>query len=115
MSATYCAQAFSLQASPEFKGIKTVLRGLSRRCSGSKPALNSKGLRRTAHRCVDQLHGSKPALNSKGLRRIGEVSPSICLVLQASPEFKGIKTKSNLINSSAGCSKPALNSKGLRR
>ena len=33
----------------------------------------------------------KPALNSKGLRRVG-VDVSRSLMLQASPEFKGIKT-----------------------
>ena len=57
-----------LQASPEFKGIKT-------------PFLQ----KRTAPACF------KPALNSKGLRLPDTISADI-YVLQASPEFKGIKT-----------------------
>ena len=36
--------------------------------------------------------GSKPALNSKGLRRFGIAPHGRTASLQASPEFKGIKT-----------------------
>ena len=56
-----------------------------------KPALNSKGLRRNLHN-----HGTsirfKPALNSKGLRLQFLASFNKVSLLQASPEFKGIKT-----------------------
>jgi len=83
----------TLQASPEFKGIKTssvfanAFQGV-----GFKPALNSKGLRLFELAYFLWRCGFKPALNSKGLRpnKIpGDInSPR----LQASPEFKGIKT-----------------------
>ena len=60
-----------LQASPEFKGIKTWLLVV--------PALED---------------GFKPALNSKGLRLYAPLR-SFCARLQASPEFKGIKTSTS--------------------
>ncbi len=60
----------ALQASPEFKGIKTpVLERVLALDVGFKPALNSKGLR---------LRLSNDAIEETKL--------------QASPEFKGIKT-----------------------
>ena len=62
-------RCFVLQASPEFKGIKTVFGVLLVNLCRFKPALNSKGLRR-AH--AAQFLQTPP--------------------LQASPEFKGIKT-----------------------
>ena len=82
-----------LQASPEFKGIKTdracsYTRGFLR----SKPALNSKGLRPPALRQFISQSRSKPALNSKGLRRWKRERERRRDALQASPEFKGIKT-----------------------
>ena len=62
--------------------------------AGFKPALNSKGLRpvqRSLYAAPDISF--KPALNSKGLRlQIGTDHEQ--LELQASPEFKGIKTSS---------------------
>ncbi len=79
-----------LQASPEFKGIKTPsMHYPHRKCF--KPALNSKGLRRLNVRKAIALDRFKPALNSKGLRRSWRRIYR-CLSLQASPEFKGIKT-----------------------
>ncbi len=82
---------------------------------GSKPALNSKGLRHRRYRSIlgngglqaspefkgiktlvdgrgDAAMGSKPALNSKGLRLFSQLKGDDHFVLQASPEFKGIKT-----------------------
>ena len=104
-----------LQASPEFKGIKTD-HGLVIAHDGRfKPALNSKGLRREhSGEVFGQLHGFKPALNSKGLRRARRHAAAR-LRLQASPEFKGIKTAYHprQVVAAPGF-KPALNSKGLR-
>ena len=40
---TQCADG--LQASPDFKGIKTVMHGIRQHRNGFKPALISKGLR----------------------------------------------------------------------
>ena len=105
-----------LQASPEFKGIKTDASPLLFTHSpGFKPALNSKGLRpstcrryQAALRFKPALNskglrpfkaanfatyssGFKPALNSKGLRPMKAAAIWIS-ALQASPEFKGIKT-----------------------
>ena len=60
----------------------------------------------------------KPALNSKGLRQLthGHIGGAVALRLQASPEFKGIKTVEREITFEAALRfKPALNSKGLRR
>ena len=60
-----------LQASPEFKGIKTLEQLKQAGMHGFKPALNSKGLR---HGAINRFACSisfKPALNSKGLRRHG--------------------------------------------
>ena len=58
-----------LQASPEFKGIKTGRPSVdSYTRPGFKPALNSKGLRRSVDEAVGAGCGFKPALNSKGLR-----------------------------------------------
>ena len=63
-----CCGEVGLQASPEFKGIKT------------EGAVGS-----------GKARGFKPALNSKGLRQMASV-PAVPTPLQASPEFKGIKT-----------------------
>ena len=91
--AGYSGCSNTLQASPEFKGIKTAASGVFAMVKSFKPALNSKGLRPCA--CSLPKH-----------RRW----------LQASPEFKGIKT--SIVCSfwiSVDSFKPALNSKGLRR
>ena len=105
-----------LQASPEFKGIKTRhLHGVPPAHAGSKPALNSKGLRRILPMLFKPYGRSKPALNSKGLRHATIISSSRWR-LQASPEFKGIKTmRVTSVSPQPVGSKPALNSKGLRR
>ena len=58
---------------------------------GFKPALNSKGLRPWVPLADYDGLRFKPALNSKGLR-LGFVEVHGVLGLQASPEFKGIKT-----------------------
>ena len=108
-----------LQASPDFKGIKTTART---RCAlylvSFKPALISKGLRRS-HRdghfqhplqaspdfkgikthCLSrriERYGFKPALISKGLRPHSILVPKSRSMLQASPDFKGIKTHESL-------------------
>ncbi len=83
-----------LQASPDFKGIKTPagysIRPLELRF---KPALISKGLRLSIGRWAS--YGRlrfKPALISKGLR-LNTIALQLAIVgLQASPDFKGIKT-----------------------
>jgi len=105
-----------LQASPEFKGIKTSAICASDSGSRFKPALNSKGLRLSAPasarffplQASPEFKGIKtrawrrpcvypqcfkPALNSKGLRRRKGHPVGDCRALQASPEFKGIKTR----------------------
>ena len=64
------AWTHALQASPEFKGIKTYTRATPRHKFSFKPALNSKGLRLDFSELSERL------------------------MLQASPEFKGIKTVS---------------------
>ena len=103
-----------LQASPEFKGIKTQNHRQGRQTQCFKPALNSKGLRRNWLRSPRKINCFKPALNSKGLRR-GLGHPCCAWQLQASPEFKGIKTGYAGVNRSRHKRfKPALNSKGLR-
>ena len=79
-----------------------------------KPALNSKGLRRAVVGLALRLGGFKPALNSKGLRLFALHNQSSFVLLQASPEFKGIKTRSRLLSITFLRFKPALNSKGLR-
>ncbi len=82
-----------LQASPDFKGIKTrmaaaVWPALMR----FKPALISKGLRQLNGGDFEGKPCFKPALISKGLR-LGDVERChAARVLQASPDFKGIKT-----------------------
>ena len=59
---------------------------------GFKPALNSKGLRRNDDLACTPSISFKPALNSKGLRQNDMHKILSNLELQASPEFKGIKT-----------------------
>ena len=82
-----------LQASPDFKGIKTARRIESARRWRFKPALISKGLRRTAPSAQRRpAIGFKPALISKGLRPDYCANVTDGTVLQASPDFKGIKT-----------------------
>ena len=126
-----------LQASPEFKGIKTGQTGNAGRTVRFKPALNSKGLRPIFELYPSWLMSFKPALNSKGLRRVELYHQNLDRELQASPEFKGIKTGlcacywqerlqaspefKGIKTSFDYCLvlflrfKPALNSKGLRR
>ena len=59
--------------------------------------------------------GFKPALNSKGLRRVHARKLRSSIGLQASPEFKGIKTDVGAqTQTNVAGFKPALNSKGLR-
>ena len=59
-----------------------------------KPALNSKGLRRSRDfKRLSAAVGFKPALNSKGLRPLLYRACRREVLLQASPEFKGIKTR----------------------
>ena len=57
-----------LQASPDFKGIKTVGPGEVGPGEGFKPALISKGLRLDGGINLAGECGFKPALISKGLR-----------------------------------------------
>ena len=102
-----------LQASPEFKGIKTC----SAHCNqnsrvGFKPALNSKGLRLARGPMLRSI-GFKPALNSKGLRL------DFCVFINQIHGFKPALNSKGLRPISLGlvvdgCFKPALNSKGLR-
>ena len=82
---------------------------------GFKPALISKGLRpRPAVNPAVPL-GFKPALISKGLRLDLHLRIQQIVLLQASPDFKGIKTAVSFGQLVAlGRFKPALISKGLR-
>ena len=57
-----------------------------------KPALNSKGLRPKDAATIAAENSFKPALNSKGLRHNERLKGVTLALLQASPEFKGIKT-----------------------
>ena len=82
----------TLQASPEFKGIKTPCACPQCRVPCFKPALNSKGLRPNRNASTWNIFRFKPALNSKGLRPSKAAAVAIAVMLQASPEFKGIKT-----------------------
>ena len=83
---------FGLQASPEFKGIKTA--GVKsyhvRMCF--KPALNSKGLRLTVQSFVIKSQALQASPEFKGIKTRCAKRPGRALALQASPEFKGIKT-----------------------
>ena len=96
------------------KGLRRVRSVL---CNGGgrfKPALNSKGLRPNVVE-TDASTRFKPALNSKGLRPLDGGVTVVGIRLQASPEFKGIKTCSAHCNQNSRVGfKPALNSKGLR-
>jgi len=56
----------------------------------------------------------KPALISKGLRLPRQERIEELLQLQASPDFKGIKTRRVQSLQCLSCFKPALISKGLR-
>ena len=92
MAPTLQPPAVRLQASPDFKGIKTAPVEKLRIARRFKPALISKGLRPSCppfHR----RWGFKPALISKGLRRIYHNRNFPTIRLQASPDFKGIKTQ----------------------
>ena len=103
-----------LQASPEFKGIKTALPSSVRRFWGFKPALNSKGLRPPAWLPLWNSIGLQASPEFKGIKTWPCSNVSRIPRLQASPEFKGIKTS---LLPPAGLPlgfKPALNSKGLR-
>ena len=85
--------AHALQASPEFKGIKTCSKYLTPSSS---------------------LLQASPEF--KGIKTPARLVFSILRWLQASPEFKGIKTRFQTTNWSIIVSfKPALNSKGLRQ
>ena len=83
-----------LQASPEFKGIKTkTLRLPVALQSRFKPALNSKGLR--PMRCSLYLHdfSLQASPEFKGIKTSLKDEQKKTRRLQASPEFKGIKTR----------------------
>ena len=124
-----------LQASPEFKGIKTSAICASDSGSRFKPALNSKGLRLSApasarffplqaspeFKGIKTWHRAAPARSRlqaspefKGIKTIAHVQGLRRSRLQASPEFKGIKTTFPAKLQSHYCFKPAMNSKGLR-
>ncbi len=60
--------------------------------TGFKPALISKGLRLGWDIKLPNTFGFKPALISKGLRQETGCDAGVRGVLQASPDFKGIKT-----------------------
>ena len=105
-----------LQASPDFKGIKTLIGAVFGAVHGFKPALISKGLRLDA---LAQLHLHMALQASPDFKGI-KTGAAVCFLsnssLQASPDFKGIKTPTRLACFSPGFGfKPALISKGLRR
>ena len=111
----YLLDMTRLQASPEFKGIKTHNVGIYRAC-WLQASPEFKGIKTLALTCeLWHRTGSKPALNSKGLRHSDVQRGAAHNGLQASPEFKGIKTGYGLRHLRGNIrSKPALNSKGLR-
>ena len=64
--------------------------------SGFKPALNSKGLRRRAGGLVAWTHALQASPEFKGIKTTFLDSFCNRKLLQASPEFKGIKTENHL-------------------
>ena len=91
---TCSAASFSisawLQASPEFKGIKTYTRATPRHKFSFKPALNSKGLRLDFSELSERLM-LQASPEFKGIKTLCNPD-NYNIRLQASPEFKGIKT-----------------------
>ncbi len=80
-----------LQASPDFKGIKTLPDGnFSLWRLQASP--DFEGIKTCHEAGARRCHGFKPALISKGLRRGGSWCFLLGALLQASPDFKGIKT-----------------------
>jgi len=81
-----------LQASPEFKGIKTLTVSHASTLTRFKPALNSKGLRPSSL-MVFIASSLQASPEFKGIKtsQPGR-TPCVECPLQASPEFKGIKT-----------------------
>ena len=63
---------------------------------------------------IEQVGSFKPALISKGLRLGDVLQRELVSALQASPDFKGIKTVQLVQLRWLGGFKPALISKGLR-
>ena len=102
-----------LQASPDFKGIKTQIERTGRRTIRLQASPDFKGIKtwRPWRACWQRCF--KPALISKGLRPAGKLIVD-AISLQASPDFKGIKTCSHNSILNSLCFKPALISKGLR-
>ena len=113
--AGYSGCSNTLQASPEFKGIKTAASGVFAMVKSFKPALNSKGLRPCACSLPKHRRWLQASPEFKGIKTV-EGSKGFCStsMLQASPEFKGIKTYFHRNESPQNGFKPALNSKGLR-
>ena len=103
-----------LQASPDFKGIKTISDSPCSFVVWLQASPDFKGIK-TENQVNILLHCCfKPALISKGLRRRARRWLRKWRRLQASPDFKGIKTSSPARSAPARCFKPALISKGLR-
>ena len=115
MRCSAAMRALELQASPEFKGIKTWTLSWARARMRFKPALNSKGLRLCRSSTVVRHLQLQASPEFKGIKTLFVAYAPISVTLQASPEFKGIKTRaSSPTRDRTGRFKPALNSKGLR-
>ena len=107
--------AVRLQASPEFKGIKTVASAGSSQACGLQASPEFKGIK-TASSCTRRWRAVLQASPEfKGIKTCFTPGHFALAALQASPEFKGIKTSSAIEKRlHFGGFKPALNSKGLR-
>ena len=86
-----CFDFHELQASPEFKGIKTRLVREHGRALRLQASPEFKGIKTRVVYVLCNNYSFKPALNSKGLRLVSATKKN-AIELQASPEFKGIKT-----------------------
>ena len=80
-----------LQASPDFKGIKTGQLARATVEQSFKPALISKGLRPKRLYDFDSLSVLQASPDFKGIKTRSSGASSVTR-LQASPDFKGIKT-----------------------
>ena len=82
------------QATPDFKGIKTKSSSLATHSfMGFRPPLISKGLRLRGAGKPGRNSGFRPPLISKGLRQIHRSAFAYARWFQATPDFKGIKTR----------------------
>ena len=104
-----------LQASPDFKGIKTFASIMSISCVWLQASPDFKGIK-TRHIFGFRLQflRFKPALISKGLRRSSMIVSPNWVCFKPALISKGLRPGNSAKYAAAACFKPALISKGLR-